>query len=231
MTIRRDLRRLSSAGRVVRSHGGAASAEQVLFEFQFLERTQLAQQQKEEIGVAAARLVRDGQSVLLDSGTTTLALARQLRDRRGVTVITTSLPIASVLQRAPGVETLLLGGFVRRDTPDLGGPLTDANLDALRADLAFVGADGVDAVGNVYNGSIGIGQMLAKMASRANRAYVVADGSKLGRTQLMKFGNVTAWHGLITDAAADPAFVETLRRAGVNVIVADPLPTEGANNG
>jgi DeoR/GlpR family transcriptional regulator of sugar metabolism len=230
MTIRRDLRQLADAGRIVRSHGGAAPAEQVLFEFQFLQRTQIAKQQKEEIATTAAELVRDGQSVLLDSGTTTLALARRLVDRRGVTVITTSLPIASVLQRSAGVETLLLGGFLRRDTPDLGGPLTESNLDSLRADLAFVGADGVDVAGNVYNASIGIGQMLGKMASRAAEAYVVADSTKFGRTQLKQFGNAANWRGLITDRGISPATLDALRNAGVNVIVSEPVVRAGGND-
>ena len=223
MTIRRDLRQLADAGRVVRSHGGASQTESVRFEFQFLERAQLNRQQKEEIGATAAALVRDGQSVLLDSGTTTLALARHLRNRQGVTVITTSLPIAAALQCARGVETLLLGGFVRRDSPDLGGALTEANLDSLRADLAFVGADGLDLEGNAYNASIAVGQMLSKMVTRAKDTYVVADSSKIGHTQLKKFGNASDWRGLITDREGRPNDYAALRRAGVTVLRAEPL--------
>jgi DeoR family fructose operon transcriptional repressor len=79
MTIRRDLQKLADEGRVVRTHGGAARAEQVMFEFQFLQRAKTQQEEKNQIGLAAARLVKDGQSILLDSGTTTLALARHLR--------------------------------------------------------------------------------------------------------------------------------------------------------
>jgi DeoR/GlpR family transcriptional regulator of sugar metabolism len=220
MTIRRDLHRLAMEGRIVRTHGGAAPAQQVMFEFQFLRRTKLNEKRKTQIGVEAARIVRDGQSVVLDSGTTTLALARELRDRRRLTVITTSLPIASALQHAAGVRTLLLGGFVRRDAPDLGGPLTESNLEGLRADLAFVGADGIDAEGNVYNASLEVARMLGKMVACANDAYVVADSSKLGRAALARFGNIAAWRGLITDAGIAEAQTSALRRAGVTVIVA-----------
>ncbi len=230
MTVRRDLDRLAEAGRVVRTHGGAAPAEQVMFEFQFLQRAQLHHEQKERIGAHAARLVADGQSVLLDSGTTTLALARGLRKRQHVTVITTSLPIASALQQAAGVETLLLGGVVRRDTPDLGGALTEANLEMLRADLAFVGSDGIDALGNVYNVSLSVGRMLGKMVACAGEVYVVADSSKLGRTALMRFGNVAGWRGLITDSHAAPDQIQALRQAGVNVILA-PATGPGKENG
>lgn len=220
MTVRRDLQRLAQSGRIVRTHGGAAPSEQVTFEFQFLRRAKLNQQQKDQIGARAARLVQDGQSVLLDSGTTTLALARHLRARQGVTVITTSLPIASALQHVPNIETLLLGGFVRRGTPDLGGALTESNLESLHADLAFVGADGIDEAGNLYNVSLSVARMLAKMAACATQAFVVADGSKLGRTALSRFGNAGKWSGLITDEQASPHVVTALRGVGVNVILA-----------
>ena len=102
MTIRRDLERLAEQGRIVRTRGGAAPAEHVLFEFQFLQRARQNHHQKQAIGATAAALIEDGQSVLLDSGTTTLAVARHLVNRRGLVVITTSLPIAAMLQPASG---------------------------------------------------------------------------------------------------------------------------------
>lgn len=220
MTIRRDLQSLSDAGRVIRTHGGATPAEQVRFEFQFLERAKLNAPAKDQIGATAAALVKDGESVLLDSGTTTLAIARYLRTRRRITAITTSLPIAAVLQDAPGVETLLLGGYVRRDTPDLGGALTESNLENLKADVAFIGADGIDLVGNVSNASMSIARMLTKMAASAKRVYVVADSEKIGKTALVTFGKASKWAGLITDAGVSRAALRSLRNAKVNVIVA-----------
>jgi DeoR/GlpR family transcriptional regulator of sugar metabolism len=221
MTIRRDLQRLSDAGRVIRTHGGAAPSEQVMFEFQFLRRAKLSGGAKDRIGARAAALVSDGQSVMLDSGTTTLAIARHLRPRSRLTVITTSLPVASVLQNAPGVETLLLGGYIRRQSPDLHGPLTESNLEQLRADIAFIGADGIDAGGNVYNASLSIARMLTKMAGAASSVYVVADSRKLGRTALVSFGHAARWSGLITDAGIAAETLASLRDAGVNVIIAD----------
>jgi DeoR/GlpR family transcriptional regulator of sugar metabolism len=220
MTIRRDLQRLAEIGQVIRTHGGAAPVEQVRFEFQFLQRSKVRRQQKDAIGARAARLVEDGQSVMLDSGTTTLAMSHHLRLRRRLVVITTSLPIASVVQAAPGVETLLLGGFVRRDSPDLAGSLAEANLERLRADLAFVGADGIDLDGNVYNASLDVARMLERMVQSAGGTYVVADSSKIGRTAMARFGNAAAWRGLITDGEVTPEQLTALRKAGVNVLVA-----------
>src|SRR5688572_26252964 len=123
MTIRRDLQNLAESGKVIRTHGGAAPAARVSFEFQFLNRARANQAAKQAIARLAAEQVRDGQSVMLDSGTTTLALAQELRARRttGLTIITTSLPIASELQFSPSIEIVLLGGILRSDAPDLVG--------------------------------------------------------------------------------------------------------------
>src|SRR4051794_28962050 len=222
MTIRRDLQRLADSGQLVRTHGGAAAAEQVAFEFQFLRRSKLHRAEKDRIGRTAADLVQDGQSVMLDSGSTTLAIAKHLRSKKGLTVITTSLPIASVLQQAPGVEVLLLGGFIRRESPDLEGPLTESNLESLKADVAFVGADGIDLHGTVYNASLNVGRMLKKMAAAAGSVWVVADSGKVGRTALSSFGNIARWKGLITDGGASEANLQALRGAGVNVIKVGP---------
>lgn len=221
MTIRRDLQQLADENRLVRTHGGAAPIERVSFEFQFLRDARQSADEKEAIGRRAAALVEDGQSVMFDSGTTTLAVARQLAPRKRLVVITSSLPIAAVLQRSSAAEVILLGGIVRRDAPDLAGPLAEANLDAFRADVAFLGADGVGVNGELYNASLTVGRLIAKMATRAGSVYVVADSSKIGRTALSKFGNAQAFQGLITDAGIARADRRALERAGVRVLIAE----------
>ncbi len=157
---------------------------------------------------------------MLDSGTTTLAIAQQLHGKKNVTVITTSLPIASELQYDPGIDVLLLGGYMRPGTPDLAGALTDANLETLRADLAFTGADGIDSAGIAYNQSPDVARMLTRMSASAREVYVVADGSKLGRTALFRYGNLKDWAGLITDQQAAPDILKKLKKLGINVVKA-----------
>jgi DeoR family transcriptional regulator, fructose operon transcriptional repressor len=218
MTVRRDLGALARQGKVIRTHGGATLAERVSFEFEFLNRVRKNQAAKEAIAATAAAEIPDGQSVMLDSGTTTLELAKRLRGRRNLTVITTSLPIAAQLQFEQQIEVLLLGGYLRPSTPDLAGALTEANLETLRADMAFLGADGIDSQGNVYQDSPELARMLAKMASSAARVYVVADHSKLDRTALWRFGRLQDWAALITDSGADRGQLASLKKAGVRVI-------------
>lgn len=221
MTVRRDLQAMAGAGKVIRTHGGATSAERVSFEFQFLSGMREHRAAKEAIATTAAELVKDGQSVMLDSGTTTLALARQLRAKKELTVITTSLPIASELQFCEHIQVLLLGGLVQRGAPDLAGPLTESNLESLHADVAFVGADGIDARGNIYNDSLAVGRMLSKMAASADRVFAVADSSKVGRKALTRFGRIAEWGGLITDGSLNRPTATALQRAGVRLIVAN----------
>ncbi len=221
MTIRRDLQALAEQGKVIRTHGGAAMAERVSFEFEFLTRVKENQAAKEAIATAAAAQVKDGESVMLDSGTTTLALAKQLRGKQGLTVVTTSLPIAAQLQYDRQIEVLLLGGYVRASSPDLAGALTEANLETLRADVAFIGAGGIDRRGALYQDSPEVARMLTKMAASAGRVFVVADSSKLGKTALWRFGRLQDWAALITDAAVDRSLLASLRKAGSRVIKAN----------
>lgn len=221
MTIRRDLQALADQGKVIRTHGGAAMAEQISFEFEFLNRVRDNQLAKEAIAAAAAAQIKDGESVMLDSGTTTLELAKQLRGRRGLTIITSSLPIAAQLQYDQQIEVLLLGGRLRASSPDLAGAITETNLETLRADAAFLGADAIDHQGAVYQQSPEVARMVTKMAASAGRVYVVADGSKLGKTALWRFGRLVDWSALITDASADRSLLTALKKTGVRVIKAE----------
>jgi DeoR family fructose operon transcriptional repressor len=218
MTVRRDLQTLAELGRVIRTHGGARLAPGVNFEFAFLNRTKQCQNEKRAIGKFAAEIIQEGQSVMLDSGTTTLAIAEHLKLRRGIKVITTSLPIASMLQFNESIEINLLGGQLRAGSPDLTGNITVANLDLIRTDLAFIGADAIDATGEAYTDSADLSMMLSKMAQGAIKPYVVADSSKLGRTALWKLFSANKLAGIITDHKVAPEFVKGLTQAGVKVL-------------
>ncbi|MCD4825428.1 MAG: DeoR/GlpR family DNA-binding transcription regulator [Phycisphaerae bacterium] len=225
MTIRRDLNALAQAGRIIRTHGGAAPTGRVSFEFEFLQRKRAHDPAKHAIAAAAAELIDDGSTIMLDSGTTTLRLAESLRRKTGLTIITTSLPIASSLQYSDSIEVLLLGGYLRSNSPDLTGPLTETNLEGLRADIAFIGADGVELNGDVFNASLAVGRMLQKMVAAARQVYVVADSSKIGKSAMTRFGNVAEWAGLITDNGINRRSADALKWLGVKLTKV-PIPKE-----
>ncbi|NOX56088.1 MAG: DeoR/GlpR transcriptional regulator [Planctomycetes bacterium] len=222
MTVRRDLQVLAAEGRVIRTYGGARLGERATFEFAFLERISQNRESKEAIAHAAAKLVEGCRTIMLDGSTTTLAIARRLRGWTGLTVVTTSLPAAAELQHEPGVDVLLPGGYVRPASPDLTGSLTESNLELLRAEIAFLGADAIDAEGKVFTNPPDNSAVLLRMAASADRVFVAADHSKLGRSALRCFGRLQEWDGLITDSDCDREFVQGLRERGIRVIVAEP---------
>lgn len=217
MTVRRDLQTLAEQGRIIRTHGGAIIAPGVNFEFAFLKRREVNQAHKRAIGRVAAAMIADGQSVLLDSGTTTLAIAEALQQRKFIKVITTSLPIASMLRNNTALELNLLGGQLRAGSPDISGIITESNLDLLCADFAFVGTDAVDEAGALYTKDPSLRNMLTRMIRSATRPFIVADSSKLARKERCRFGNLDHTTGLITDDKADKSFVAGLVKHGIRV--------------
>lgn len=219
MTVRRDLQVLADRGRVIRTHGGATLGERASFDFSFLQRARENQDAKREIAKTAVRLCENAKTVMLDGSTTTLAIARALRGHTGLTVITTSLPAAAELQFDQGIDVLLPGGYIQPHSPDLTGSLTEQNLEMLRADLVFLGVDGIDSEGGVYTEPPDNTHMLLKMAASAREVYVAADGSKFNRQALRRFGNLAEWTGLVTNPTADPDFLAKLQKAGVKVVL------------
>lgn len=220
MTVRRDLDELERQGIIRRTHGGAVVAERLVFELDFREQQASRRAEKEAIAREAAELVRPGMRVMLDTGTTTLCVAERLAEIPDLTIITTSLAVVSQLQFAEGINTILLGGQMRRGSADLTGGLTEYTLDFLAADIAFQGADAIGPDGSTYNADIRLARVDQKMRSRCERTFIVADSRKIGHTALARNGTIVELSGLITDSEADKNWVRAMRRAGANVILA-----------
>jgi DeoR/GlpR family transcriptional regulator of sugar metabolism len=234
MTIRRDLDKLQADGQVRRVHGGAEPAERMIFEFDFVARRQANRQAKRSIAAAARSLIEPGQRIIIDTGTTTLELARLLRDAEDLTVLTPSLAVASELQFSQGVRTILLGGQIRRGTPDLTGMVAEAVLDMFAADWAFQGADGIDLDGAMYTADLQIAKVDQKIRQRAGRTAILADGSKIGRTALTRHGYLQQCFALYTDPSIHPDHRAALRQIGAEVVIApthsSPTPTPNMEN-
>lgn len=220
MTIRRDLEKLESSADVRRTRGGAVVAERTVFEFAYHERQRAQSAQKQRIAQSALELIEPGQRIILDTGTTTLHLAALLKERKSLTVITPSLAVASALQFSNGIEVVLLGGGLRRGSPDLTGPLTEHCLDLFSADWAFQGAEAVGDDGSVYNVDLQLAQVDRKMRAKAARACLLADGSKFGRTALVRNGTLADFDVVIADRALPKIFLRLARKMTREVILA-----------
>lgn len=220
MTIRRDLDFLESRGDAIRTRGGAALAERLTFEFAFREKQNQNQQQKASIAQRASEHVKDGQVVMLDTGTTTLQIAREIIGRRKVKIITTSLAIVSQLQFAAGVEVILLGGLLRGGSPDMHGPLTEQNVEFFKADIAFMGADAIDSNGNTYTDDLRVVNLDRKMAANAKQVIVAVDSGKFGRTAMCKVFEPHDYDLIISDSGIDKKIARRLARRKINMELA-----------
>lgn len=183
MTIRRDLDALEAKSQIQRTHGGAVLTERMMFEFDYRERRQRNRSEKCAIAAEARKLVQPGMRLILDNGTTTLELASLLKNGEHLTVITPSLAVASELQHATGVEVVLLGGILRVGSPDLTGPVTEHCLEMFSVDIAFQGADAIGEDGALYNSDLRLARVDRAMRRVANRSCILADHTKLGRTE------------------------------------------------
>ena len=218
MTIRRDLEKMQQAADVRRTHGGAVLAERTVFEFSYQERQRALQAEKKSIAQAARALIAEKQRIILDTGTTTLHLARLLKDAKDLTVITPSLAVASELQYAPGVSVVLLGGVIHPGSPDLTGPLTEHCLDVFSADWAFQGAEAIGVDGSVYNTDLQLAQVDRKMREKALRSCLLADSGKFGNTALIRSGTLEDFDILITDKNAPKPLAALARKMSCRMI-------------
>lgn len=218
MTIRRDLDALQRDGAAVRTHGGAVTARRISFSFAFEARRLRHLAEKRRIGAEAARRVRSGETVFLDTGTTTLEVARALAARAvPCRVATSSLVVASLLWNRPPVELVLLGGRVRQSSPDLVGFGTELLLDRLAADTAFVGSEGLDPVLGSFAEDPEAARVTERMAANARRVVCVADASKLGHPGPVRCLAAADLDELITDRRAERDVVAALKGRGIEV--------------
>ncbi|GAA0438552.1 DeoR/GlpR family DNA-binding transcription regulator [Leifsonia naganoensis] len=224
VTVRSDLDALDERQSIRRVHGGAVLRGTGMREASFEEALEASADEKRAIALAAAALVGSGSSVLLDVGTTTAAIARALADRddlTDVTVITNGLTIALELERAiPRFQVVVTGGTLRPLQHSLVEPLASSLLERVHADLAFIGCTGVHPAGGITNVNLPEADLKRAMVTTAERAVVVADGSKLGRTHLGRIAGIDEISALITGASAAPEELSALRETGLPVTVA-----------
>jgi len=217
VTVRADLSTLESAGALTRTHGGALSVE---LSDQPLGVKQLQHHaEKLRIANAAVELIREGETIILDSGTTTAEIARRIRklDLKSINVITNALNIAALLIDVPSVRLIMPGGILRRESNSLSGHMAEAALANLQADRLYLGADGLDPEIGVMTPHLAEAELNAKMIRISRQVVVVADSSKLRRRNISLIAKVEQLNLLITDRAAPAEAVEALRQRGVEV--------------
>ena len=226
VTVRTDLQALEAAGTLRRVRGGAIPVDTSSLRERPFEVTQVeAAPQKARIAATAAALVEPGMSVLLDVGTTTAAVARELvrrEDLHDVTVITNGISIALALEAAiPRLQVVVTGGTLRPLQHSLVAPLGGLLISHVHADLALIGCNGVDAEAGVTNVNLPEAEIKRAMVAAASRAVVLADGSKVGKARLGWVAAASEVDQLVTDSTAPDGALDALREVpGLTVTVA-----------
>ena len=225
MTVRRDLATLEEEGYLHRVRGGAIPRVSRSYEPPFEMRAAQADGAKQRIGRAGAGLVGEGETAIVDVGTTTLALARALRGRHGLTVVTPSLPVALELAREPTVRTLVTGGLLRAGELSLVGDLAERAFDEVNCDVAFVGVAAVDAEKGLTEYNPDDARVKRAYLRSAQRVVVLADASKLGRVAFAAVAPLRRVDAIVTDAPAEHPVLVAAHDAGVRVLsVAEEAP-------
>ena len=218
ITIRRDLDELAAKGLLIRVRGGAVANLAVRLEFTYAQREKQCVHEKRAIAKRASEMIQPGQTLILDTGTTTQLLARALIGRTDLQVVTNSMIVAYELRGAMGIEVVLLGGQARRGGFELVGPIPQRLLGDLHADLAFLGADAIDPKSGFYTTDLGVSQLEELMILSAGRAVVLADASKIGRRGFARYATFEQIDTWITCGTVPAEARRPLRRQSTQII-------------
>jgi DeoR/GlpR family transcriptional regulator of sugar metabolism len=217
-SVRRDLIALEEEGVLRRVYGGAIALETGDHTLDFAWQSRRMIDEKRRIGQAAAALIEDGQTVILDGGSTTAEVARALSDRH-LHVITNSLEIAGILSDARRIEVTLTGGFLYPRLRVMLGPLCEQMLSAVSADIAVMGIGGATEAGFSNNNTLVVGPE-RKMIEVSRSLMIVADRSKFGRGAVIQLAPLDAADVVVSDKDLESAHQDSLRRQGVRLVLA-----------
>ena len=229
-TIRRDLAVLEEQGFLTRTHGGAI-AEGVHRETTFQRRAREFVAEKDAIARAAAELVEDGSTIILDSGTTMRHFAKHLRHKRDLVVITNGINNTNELLANPSLTLVLTGGVVRRATEGATGELAVATLKSLRADHTFIATQGFSAKGGMTYPSFEEVAVKRALIESGSQVTLLADGSKCGRESMVRVAPLTAVQRIITSPPIAEEEQASIRELGIELIIAGQEAAAPAEQG
>ncbi len=213
VTVRSDLKALEEKGYLNRSRGGAYPA----FHQSIVERQQLNMEAKNRIARAAAELVRDGDRIMIEAGTTTALIVRHLLGKRDVQVVTNSTLVFTYARQNPALQITLTGGEFRREAEAMVGPVALRTIAGLNVRLAFVGTDGFSVARGMTTQLVEGAEIVKAMRDRAEETWLVADSSKYGKTGFVSVLPLAGVDGIITDAELDEAAARELAEASIRV--------------
>jgi DeoR/GlpR family transcriptional regulator of sugar metabolism len=217
VTIRGDLRSLAARDLIVRTHGGAVPTDRGLRELSLAHRSRQQVREKERIGQAGAALVSNGDALVVDSSSTAFAVARHLKQRRDLTILTNSLAVAREMLDAPGVTVVMPGGTLRRETASLIGIQGLEAFQMFNIIRGFFGAAGISLAEGLTDVSVGEAEVKRPLAGMCREVVAVLDATKWGRVGVASFAGLESIDRVISDTNAPAELVEQVRSLGIEV--------------
>ncbi len=219
-TARRDLETLAANGKVQRVHGGAIAIDKAPPEMPMLQRQVDQINEKQRIGTLAASLVKDGDTVFLGSGTTVLEVARHLKDRQNLTVITNSLPVVILLSDSANITIVCVGGLLRPSEFSFIGHMAEQLLVGVRAEKVFIGVRAINIKEGLTNDYLPETLTDRAILNIGRENIVVADHTKFGRTSTVLLVPIQHIHTLITDTETPEEVIREINRENIRVLIA-----------
>jgi DeoR family transcriptional regulator, fructose operon transcriptional repressor len=225
-TVRRDLDWLESEGLIQRTHGGAMLSRKLDLEAEYRQRAQILSSEKQCIGELAASLVEDGETIFINSGTTTTQILRCLRRNADITVITNNL-IAVLETGEVGYELILLGGVFQPKSNSVASSFAIGNLTQVYANKTFLGVEGINLKYGCTEATLAEAEVVRTMIAQTHGdIVVVADHSKWGVISNFEVAKIDQIQTLVTDSRLEPAALTSLRSHAVDILIADKIPND-----
>ncbi|GAW92127.1 DeoR/GlpR family DNA-binding transcription regulator [Calderihabitans maritimus] len=221
-TIRRDLKELKEARLIKRTHGGALSLQSVNFEPTLGEKEVTFLKEKRAVAKKAVELIEEGDTILLDAGTTTFELAKELKSFSKLTVVTNAVNIIQELLTHPGIELVVVGGILRKETLAMVGPIAEQALSMIRVDKLFLATNGIDVEAGLTTPNLIEAATKRKMISIAKQVILLTDHSKVGVISHAKIADINEINQIILDDAVDEHFSSQIKALGVGIHLVHP---------
>ncbi|WP_343067707.1 DeoR/GlpR family DNA-binding transcription regulator [Chitinophaga varians] len=219
VTIRKDLKLLEDKALLFRSHGGASVNNPYTNDKPVNEKEKLRSEEKNNIGLAAAALIAPNDAIIIASGTSVLALAKNIHPKGHLTVITGALNVALELIRIPDVEVIQLGGQLRTSSSSVTGPYAEKILEDFSCSKLFLGVDGIDLEFGLTTSNIMEAHLNQKMIATVQKIIVLADSTKFGKRGFGRICGLEDVDEVITDTGISPHLVKTMEDMGIKVTI------------
>lgn len=220
VSVRNDFALLEKKGFLIRTRGGAVSKQPSTFDLNLNQRLKHNYKQKQKIGKRAVEYIKDGSTVIMDSGSTAIEVAKNLKGKKNIKLITNSLPIAEIVADNDKIEVIIAGGTLRPEMRSLIGSITEKTILNYYCDIAILGSDGIDPDMGFYTKLESEASLVQTMIKVSRKTIVVTDSSKFGKKRFVRIAGISDVDIIITDDAISPIDVQKIISKGVKLVIA-----------